>query len=318
MLKKLKLLGILICFVFLLISLLIEFFNSNSNPSRYKVWNEDSVLKAEDFLGQSPFYGGSDAGISYRARVITSPEIRVVTEMDKFRSYMKKNRISEKLIRHEEYHIKLAYAFLADVNERISQQSLSVDEANRLALRMMQRMEQYQKLYDKETNHSLIEAQQNYWEYKIDSILNEGMDFQIFQKTENIKLYLPDKPKEFVPSINDKSFNGYLLEKYDVRFWIVDMDFISGDTLFIENYLVNILFAEGQSDIIVNTDLPNEKAIFESYSKDTLGKAIVLDKLLLGKNTSYWLRFRYPIVIENEEVYKRMGDQFFKSFEVFD
>lgn len=318
MLKKQKLLGVSICFVFLLISLLIEIFNSNSNPSRYKVWNEDSVLKAEDFLGQSPFYGGSDAGISYRARVITSPEIRVVTEMDKFRSYMKKNRISEKLIRHEEYHIKLAYAFLADVNEIVSQQSLSVDEANQMTLRMMHRLEQYQKLYDKETNHSLIEAQQNYWEYKIDSMLNKSIDFPIFQGTDNIEVYFPDKPKNLVLSIASENLKGYLLEKYDLKFWVLDMEFISNDTLTIQDYLVNMLFVGGQSDIIVNGDLPHPKAIFESYSQDTIENEIVLDKLLLSKNTTYWLRIRYPIVEENEEVCKRIGEQFFNSFKVID
>ncbi|MCH7411467.1 hypothetical protein MM239_18915 [Belliella sp. DSM 111904] len=318
MLKKQKLLGILICFVLLLISLSIEVSYKDSNPERYKVWAEDSVLKVEDFLGQPPFYGGTDAKIYYRGKVITSPEIRVVTEMDRFQSYIKKSRITEKLIRHEAYHLKLTQALFSDVNEKILSQNLSIEESNQLTLRTFQRIKQYQKLYDKETNHSLVEAQQNYWEYKIDSMLNKSIDFQIFQEIENIEVYFPEKPKILVISIDDEKYNGYLLDKYDVKFWIVDMEFYSNDTLTIENYLVNILHAGGLSDIIVNGNLPHPKAIFESYSQDTIGNEIVLDKLLLGKNTSFWLRFRYPIVIENEEVYKRMGDQFFNSFEVID
>jgi len=173
-------------------------------------------------------------------------------------------------------------------------------------------------MYDRETNHSLIEAQQNYWEYKIDSMLNKSIDFPIFNVTDNIEIYFPDKPKNLVFSIDDENFYGYLLEKYDVKFWVVDLEFFSTDTLIIESFMVNILFAQGQSDIIVNANMPNVKAIFESYSKDTLGKAIVLDKLLLGKNTTYWLKNRYPMVEENEEIYKKMGDQFFNSFKVLD
>jgi hypothetical protein len=202
MLKVKKLYGILIGFAFLLISLSIEIFNKNSNPERYEEWTEDSFLEAEDFLGKPPFYGESDAIISSRPRVITSPEIRVVIEIDKYQSYIKKNRISEKLIKHEAYHLKLAYAIFDAVNERISQKNLSVDEANQLTLNRYEYLKQYQKLYDRETNHSLIRAQQNYWEYKIDSMMNKSIDFQLFEENKNIKVYFPNNPKDFVLSIN--------------------------------------------------------------------------------------------------------------------
>lgn len=318
MLKNQKLLGILICFVFLILCLSIEIFNRNSNPDRYKVWNEDSILKAEDFMGQPPFYGGRQAEIFYRARVITSPEIRVVIEIDKFKSNIKKNRISEKLIKHEAYHLKLAYALLADVNEQILKKNLSVDEANQLTLSRWDLIQEYQKLYDKKSNHSLIEAQQNYWEYKIDSILNKSIDFQYFKDTEKIKVYFPDKPNDFVLSFNDEYFKGYRLEKYDVKFWIVDLEIFLTDTLIIEDIWIYTLGGEGHSKIVVNRNYPHGKSIFESYSQDTIAKEIVLDKLLLGENSTYWLRNRYPMTQENEELYRRMGEQFFNSFEVID
>lgn len=290
----------------------------NSNPERYEEWTEDSVLEAEDFLGKPPFYGGSDAIISSRPRVITSPEIRVVIEMDKYQSYIKKNRISEKLIKHEAYHLKLAYAIFVEVNERISQKNLSVDEANQLTLNRYEYLKEYQKLYDRETNHSLIRAQQNYWEYKIDSMMNKSIDFQLFEENKNIKVYFPYNPKDFVLSINDENFIGYRLEKYDVKFWIVDLKMFITDTLAIEDFFVYTLGGDGLSNIIVNRNYPHGKSIFESYSKDTIAKEIVLDKLLMEKNTTYWLRNKYPIVEENEELYKRMGDQFFNSFKVLD
>ncbi|MFD2033591.1 hypothetical protein ACFSKL_02255 [Belliella marina] len=297
----------------------MERFNQTNRHEQYKVWNEESTLQVSDFLRRPPFYEGeASARISYMYRIYDNPEIKVAIVIDRFNSFIHKRHVSEYLVRHEAYHLKLAHFFSKEINQSIKEKNLTFQEANQFLLDRIQRGRQYQKLYDRETNHSQLRAQQNYWEYKIDSMLNKSNDFRIFEETKNVKVYFPDKPREFVLSIDDENFKGYLLERFDVGFWIVDMDFISGDTLFIENYLVNILFAEGQSDIIVNADLPNEKAIFESYSKDTLGTAIVLDKFLLGKNTSYWLRFRYPIVIENEEIYKRMADQFFNSFEVID
>ncbi|EON76004.1 hypothetical protein ADIS_3592 [Lunatimonas lonarensis] len=318
MLKKQKLLGIIICFVLLFISLSIEFFNKDSNPDRYKVWTEDSVLKAEDFLGQPPFYGGRQAKIYYRVKVITSPEIRVVTEMDRFQSYIKKNRISEKLIRHEAYHLNLTLALFVDVNEKILRQNLSVDESNQLTLRIYHRVKQYQKLYDKETNHSLIEAQQNYWEYKIDSIMNKSIHFPIFQEVENIEVYFPSRPKEFVLVLPDADFNGYKLEKYNMKFWIADVNMLTSDTSAIEDFWIYTIANEGHSNIVINRDYPYERSIFDSYSKDTVENEVVLDKLLLGKKSTYWLRTRYPIVEENEGVYKRKADQFFNSFKVLD
>ncbi|MCH7410680.1 hypothetical protein MM239_14830 [Belliella sp. DSM 111904] len=319
MVKVYRLIGIIIFSAILIVCYFLEVSKKESNPEQYKVWNEESTLDESDFLCRPPFYEGKAAArISYKYRIYEKPEVKVTVIVDRFNSFIHKHHVSDYLIRHEAYHLKLAHFFAKEINQSIKGKSLTYSEAYQYFQDRIQRDKQYQKIYDRETNHSLIKPKQNYWEYKIDSMLNKSIDFPIFQETENIEVYFPEKPKILVVSIDDEKYNGYLLDKYDVKFWIVDMEFYSNDTLTIENYFVNILHAGGLSDIIVNGNLPHPKAIFESYSQDTIGNEIVLDKLLLGKNTSFWLRFRYPIVIENEEVYKRMGDQFFNSLEVID
>ncbi|EKB50008.1 hypothetical protein [Cecembia lonarensis] len=321
MVKVFRLVGIIIFSAILIFCYFLETSKKESNPEQYKVWNKGSILEERDFLCEPPFFEGKSAArISYKYRIYEKPEVRVAVIVDRFNSFIYKHHISDYLIRHEEYHIKLAHVFVKEINQSIKDKNLTFSEANQYLQDRSQRDWQYQLKYDKETNHSLIRAKQNYWEYKIDSMLNKSIVFPLFQETENIEVYFPDKPKNLVVSIDDEKFNGYLLDKYDVKFWIVDMEFNSNDndTLTIENYLVNILFAMGQSDIIVDANLPYPKAIFESYSQDTVENEVVLDKLLLGKKSTYWLRNRYPIVKENEEVYKRMADQFFNSFKVID
>jgi len=319
MVRVYRLVGISLFSTILLICYFFEVSKKQSNPERFKVWNEESILEERDFLRVPPIYEGKlAASISYKYRIFDKPEVKVAVIVDRFKSFIHKHHVSEYLIRHEAYHIKLAHVFAKEINQSIKDKNLTFSEAHQFLQDRRQRDWQYQLKYDKETNHSTIRAQQNYWEYKIDSMLNKSDDFAIFQDTENIEVFFPDKPKNLVVSIDDEKFNGYLLDKYDVKFWIVDMEFNSIDTLTIQNYLVNILFAMGQSDIIVDANLPHPKAIFESYSQDTVGNEIVLDKLLFGRKTTYWLRNRYPIVKENEEVYKRMADQFFNSFKVLE
>lgn len=319
MVRVYRLVGIIIFSAILIVCYFLEVSNKESNPEQHKVWSEESILDESDFLRRPPFYEGKAAArISYNYRIFDKPEVKVAVIVDRFNSFIHKHHVSDYLIRHEAYHIKLAHFFAKEINQSIKEKNLTYSEAYQFVLDRTQREKQYQKIYDLETNHSLIRAKQKYWEYKIDSMLNKSIDFPIFQETEDVVVYFPDKPKNLVISIYDEKFNGYLLNKYDVTFWIVDMEFNSNDTLTIQNYLVNILLAGGQSEIIVDANLPHPKAIFESYSQDTIENEIVLDKLLLGKKTTYWLRNRYPIVKENEEVYKRMADQFFNSFKVID
>ncbi|WP_245545526.1 hypothetical protein [Mariniradius saccharolyticus] len=297
----------------------MESFYGSSGQQRYKVWDEESTLKPADFLLQAPLLQGkASARISYQFKVSEDPSVRVDVVVDRFKSFIHKEHISEYLIRHEEYHLKLAHSFAKEINQSIEEKNLTFSQALDFVQDRIQRDRQFQKMYDKETNHSLIRPKQGYWEYKIDSMLNKSIDYQLFQDTQNIEVYFPDKPRNLVVSIDDERFNGYLLEKYGVKFSIVDLKFISEDKAAHESDFIEILFAEERSKIIVNRDLSHPNAIFESYSQDTVEKKVILDKLLLGKNTTYWLRHEYPIVGEHEETYKRMADQFFISFKVID
>jgi hypothetical protein len=319
MVKVYRVVGIIIFSVILIVCYFLEVSKKESNPEQYNVWNEEANLEERDFLRRPPFYEGKAAArISYNYRIFDKPEVKVAVIVDRFNSFIHKHHVSDYLIRHEVYHLKLAHFFAKEINQSIKEKNLTYSEAHQFVNDRIQRDRQFQKLYDRETNHSLIKAMQNYWEYKIDSMLNKSIDFPIFQEIEDVAVYFPDKPNGFVLVLPDANFKGYKLEKYDVKFWIADLNMFTTDTSAIEDFWIYTIANEGHSNIVINRDYPHGRSIFESYSKDTTANEVVLDKLLLGEKSTYWLRSRYPIVKENEEVYKKMANQFFNSFKVID
>jgi hypothetical protein len=314
MVRLSRIIGILVLLGLLLTCLTFKIFDESSKPEQFKVWNDESQLSVGDFLRYPPIIRGkADATISFRVRIIENPELRAQVELDRFNSFIRKNSISENLIRHEVYHVKLAHFFAKEINQAIQDKKLNFEQAVQIRNNRNQRIYQYQKLYDQETNHSLIKVKQDYWEYKIDSMLSKFENYEIYPESDNIWIFFPQKPKQFVLELDGEFLNGYKLEEYSSKFWIVDLEFKEIDSLNFENYWVYLLFQQGLNDIVVDYNFTHERSILEVYSKDTVEKINVMDKFFKGNNSIYLLRNSYPYG-ENEKVYKVMSDQFFNSF----
>ncbi|WP_439490625.1 hypothetical protein [Algoriphagus sp.] len=303
------------------ILILIPLFERNFNaPVTMHRWKQ---LDWDDFQGFVKPFTGWGAGIS------SNVFIEFDSIQEKFSAYAAMNnqsswkRIevmdSKYTLNHEQYHFNITEYHARKLNQLIINKNLSNEsEVNSELYALRSELRKMQVKYDKESDHSLKRAFQRMWEYKIDSMLNETEDYPLFQENGNIEVFFPDKPQVLLYSIEDEKFTGNILEKYDALFWILDMNFSSTDTSTIESYAVSILAANGMSDILVHRDSLKGNVIFDSKSKDTLKNEIVVDKWFLGNNTTYWLRNIHPIGEENEEIYQRMGNQFFNSFKVLE
>ena len=226
---------------------------------------------------------------------------------------------SKYTLNHEQYHFNISEYYARKLNQLIKSKNLNNEsEVNSELYVLRSELRKMQVQYDTESDHSLKRAFQRMWEYKIDSMLNKLEDYPLFQENGNVEVFFPDKPQVLLFSFDDAKFTGHILEKYDALFWILDMNFSTTDTSAIESLMVSILAKNGLSDILVYRDSLMTNVIFDSKSKDTLKNEIVVDKWFLGNNTAYWLRNIHPIGEENEEIYKRMGDQFFNSFNVLE
>tara|TARA_R110002072_G_scaffold302685_1_gene487312 strand:- start:182 stop:1147 length:966 start_codon:yes stop_codon:yes gene_type:complete len=300
---------------------LIPLFESNFNaPVTMHRWRQ---LDWDDFQGFVKPFTGWGAGIS------SDVFIEFDSVQKKFSAYAAMNnqsswkRIevmeSKYTLSHEQYHFNITEYHARKLNQQIKNKNLNNEsEVNSELYVLRSELRKMQVKYDTESDHSLKRAFQRMWEYKIDSMLNETEDYPLFQENSNIKAFFPDKPQVLLFSLDDEKFTGHILEKYDALFWILDMNFSSTDTSTIESLMVSILAKNGLSDILVYRDSLMTNVIFDSKSKDTLKNEIVVGKWFLGNNTTYWLRNRHPIGKENEEIYKRMGDQFFNSFKVLE
>lgn len=231
MVKSYKQAGIFIFFSILLYCFILQEENNATDPEQYKLWKDDSHLEEGDFLQRPPIIeGGAAAMISVKFRVSAPPEVKVAVIIDRFNSFIYKKYLEdEEIMRHEDYKVKLAHFFAKEFNQAVYDKNLSFKEAQQFVSDRNQRVRQLQRIYNKETNYGQINPQQNYWEYKIDSILSKSETFELFSNNEDIKVYFPDKPSKFVLSFQDEYFEGYKLEKYNAAFWVVDVDFISTD-----------------------------------------------------------------------------------------
>jgi len=129
MVRIYRLVGIFIFSTILLISYLLEISTIESKPEQFKVWNEESTLEVSDFLRRPPFYEGRfGARIFYKYRIYDKPEVKVALIIDRFNSYMHKHHVSDYLIRHEAYHVKLAHFFVKEINQSIKEKNLTFSE----------------------------------------------------------------------------------------------------------------------------------------------------------------------------------------------
>ncbi|WP_373395881.1 hypothetical protein V8V91_14970 [Algoriphagus halophilus] len=280
-------------------------------------------LEWEDFQGFVKPFTGWGAGISSSVFVeYDSIQKKYSAYAAMNNQYSWKSRYvlnSDYVLNHEQYHFNITEYHARKLNGIFENKDFGHEsQVMYELLRIRSDLYRMQIKYDAETDHSLNRAYQKKWEYQIDSLLNKSEDYPLFPEKEKVELYFPEKPKTLILTIDHEKYSGYILEKYDATFWIVDLEIFSNDTLSIESFAAQILANAGQTDIFLNRNLPHQNSIFESYSKDTLKNEIVLDKFLLGKNTTFWLKYKYPNERENREIFQVIGDQFFGSYRMLD
>lgn len=303
------------------ILVLIPLFRSNFNaPVTMHRWKQ---LDWEDFQGFVKPFTGWGAGISSSVFIeydSTQKKYTAYAAMHNQYSWKSKSVLnSDYALNHEQYHFNITEYHARKLNSIFENKNIENESQVKYELlRIRSDLYLMQDKYDTETDHSLNRAYQSKWEYQIDSLLNESSDYLLFPEKKNVDVFFPDQPYPLEVIFDEEKYSGYILEKYDATFWIVDLEIFSNDTSSIETYAAQILANAGQTDIFLNRNLPHHNAIFESYSKDTLKNETVLDKFLLGKNTTYWLKYKYPNGTENREIFQVLGDQFFSSFMVLD
>ncbi len=144
------------------------------SPSRPLVW--------EDFKGK-PDHSNSDAALTFSemnykfAWANDSATINLECYFDKTKSWVKADKKTDYLLKHEQGHFDLTEIYFRSLVKQLQgtkfyAKTFQVD-VRKLINTNSDALNKEQDLYDKETNHSIIEAKQHEWDARIASRMKE-------------------------------------------------------------------------------------------------------------------------------------------------
>ena len=203
-----------------------------------KRWDAEEQLTWEDFKGiPIPF---SKYGATINSQVYM--EYDSLTEI--FYAYAGQNNMlswskvnGEYGLKHEQYHFNVTELHARKLNNYFSQaKNVTLEEAEKKLSETNIKLGYFQKRFDRETEHSQKEAQQSYWEFKIDSSLQEythGKGILIDNLAE-LSAKFP-KQARFVSGVNKQkvTYRGYSMSGYWMDFVILSYQYteVSEDDL---------------------------------------------------------------------------------------
>jgi hypothetical protein len=102
-------------------------------------------------------------------------EIGVICVFHKNLSYCNRSNNTAYILNHEQRHFDISYIFAIYLKKRLaSEKNLTIQRANEIYDKIISEWENFQELYDSETNHSINKTSQEKWDKHIDKLLNES------------------------------------------------------------------------------------------------------------------------------------------------
>lgn len=181
--------------------LLIPIFSSAQEEElRNKIiWDENRPLSWNDFRGavnnKLEFKAWTCSGVFYKIQQISKNEIKVSVEtfFDPYKSWQNKKIVSEKLLEHEQHHFDItkiqSRLFMKDLLEiDFSTKNNTIEKIRQAYLQNLKNISSFNDMYDKETEHSTNEEQQNLWNAGINRKLFETEDYDLKELTLRFRI----------------------------------------------------------------------------------------------------------------------------------
>ena len=163
--------------------LLVTMFLSSYDKDRGIRHDERSILTWKDFKGKvnkrSSYYASTSSGYQYNAAFV-GDSLRIVLPCMFYpeKSWVKKGKETEALLKHEQGHFDLTEIYTRKMRREISSKKYAVKKVNKGIVKIIKKYSQQlntaQKKYDSQTNHSVIEAEQQKWNKKIEGDLQSS------------------------------------------------------------------------------------------------------------------------------------------------
>lgn len=227
------------------------------NPQE-RPWSDS--ISWSDFKGYSHFFNEYDAGIDSEIKLeydSSTSQCKAKALMNQSNSWYKGNvdRLSNDLLKHEQYHFNLTEAFARLMNTYINDYpDSSLRFYQTKLVQIEHELGRLQEVYDDETNHSLLVDQQAKWEYKIDSMLwvNSGMQPSV-DPYSGVSAFFPVVPKfESFLTTEKKIVRHFSYKRQDI---ILSITIIQDyETLFMDSIHRLDIDVYSKMNIVVNSN----------------------------------------------------------------
>ena len=185
------------------------------------------------------------------------------------------------MLTHEEYHVKITDVGTTKLNHEIEKEKLTYVYAIERQIEINQETWDLQEKYDSHTFHSIYKPIQHYWEYKIDSLLNDYVDINNEDIFTGASAYFSAEPKVIVTLDSTTINKSYKLDKYNASFGLTIHYDIYPDTLNLINKF-NVPSAESKSkDISINFTNQNDTLIYDIKHQNAANSRIYFQRIVI-------------------------------------
>jgi hypothetical protein len=303
------------------ISVKIKAYDNSIGLKRWQelAWDD---FKRKDIPPNTRF----DAGISSNVFVeFDSAEGRFLAyaAMDPQKSWKKRKAVgSNDLLKHEQYHFNITEYFARLMNLEIENNNLQdVNEIEDKLLNIRAALSEIQKKYDQESMHSLYVANQNLWEFKIDSLLHS------FEKDKGFVTDYYSGAKVFMPTEFEvfeglhelePAYRTFSAERYGMELAMTSYQYLDINKDSISHNLRRFFdpeFWEIEYFVVDSNQYEYQSRVKVHNQKE---KITVQYLWVFHGNNGYRLVVKFPFHHEKNDVYQDIADSFIKSFEIVD
>jgi hypothetical protein len=152
-------------------------------------WNKDYSLQWADFQSPvdqtSPFAANTHSGVSYSWNVkynngIPKFTFTAVSFMDRFKSWVRTEKETPELLKHEQIHFDISEFFARKLLEALNNYRYTDNYKNEIAqiyTQMMSARTAMESTYDNQTSHSIIKLKQAQWQNYVEGLLNNNYTY---------------------------------------------------------------------------------------------------------------------------------------------
>ena len=173
------------------ISLFIAGFAQKASNQDKIDWNADRRLSWQDFKGNpregSPYSAESSLQIAYGLKIsnesgVTNYSFTVDCYFEKKDSWVKSDKKTDNLLKHEQLHFDIAEYFARKLRREFKKNSFTIDDYQSKSTAIFNKnfteYQSYQTAYDEDTRHGSIPEEQARWEERVKNLLEKSKAYK--------------------------------------------------------------------------------------------------------------------------------------------